>query len=40
MMEEASLASALGLDSKADAETARRLLQLHAGALEGELRGS
>ena len=37
VMEEASLASALGLPSKADAETARQLLQLHAGALQGEL---
>ena len=40
MMEEASLASALGLHSEADAETARRLLQLHAGALQGESHGS
>ena len=40
MMEEASLASALGLDSEADVETARRLLQLHAGALQGESLGS
>ena len=39
-MEEASLASALGIDSEADAETARRLLQLHAGALQGESLGS
>ena len=30
VMEEASLASALGLPSEADAETARQLLQLHA----------
>ena len=40
MMEEVSLASALGLHSEADAETACRLLQLHAGVLEGESRGS
>ena len=39
-MEEASLASALGLDSEVDAQTAHRLLQLHAGALQGELCGS
>ena len=39
-MEEASLASALGLDSEADAETARRLVQLQAGALQGESLGS
>ena len=39
-MEEASLASALGLDSEADAETARRLLQLQAGALQGKSLGS
>ena len=35
-MEEASLASALGLDSESDAETARRLVHLQAGALQGE----
>ena len=40
VMEEASLALALGLDSEADAKTARRLLQLHVGALQGESRGS
>ena len=40
MMEEASLASALGFDFEADAETARQLLQLHVGALQGESRGS
>ena len=40
VMEEVSLASALGLHSKADAETAHRLLQVSAVALEGELRGS
>ena len=40
MMEEASLALALGLYSKADAETAHRLLQLHSSALEGKSRGS
>ena len=40
MMEVASLALALGLDSEADAKTARRLLQLHAGALQGESLGS
>ena len=40
MMEEASLALALGLDSEADVETACRLLQFHAGALQGELHGS
>ena len=39
-MEEASLASALGLDSESDAETARRLVQLQAGALQGESLGS
>ena len=39
-MEEASLVSALGLHSEVDVETARRLLQLHAGSLDGELRGS
>ena len=40
MMEEASLASALGVHSEADAETARRLLQLHASVLQGESCGS
>ena len=40
MIEEASLASALGLDSNSDAKIARRLLQLHAGALQGESRRS
>ena len=40
MMEEASLASALGLVSEVDAETARRLVQLQAGALQGESLGS
>ena len=40
MMEEASLASALGLHFEADAETARRLMQLHVGAIESESRGS
>ena len=39
-MEEASLASALGLDSKSDAKTARRLVQLQAGAFQGESLGS
>ena len=39
-MEEASLALALGLDSESDAETARRLVQLQTGALQGELLGS
>ena len=39
-MEEASLASALGLDSEADAEIARRLVQLQAGALQGKSLGS
>ena len=40
LMDEVSLALALGLHSEADAETARRLLQLHEGALQGESRGS
>ena len=40
MMEEASLASALGLDSEADVKTARRLVQLQAGVLQGESLGS
>ena len=40
MMEEVSLASALGLHSEADAETAQRLLELSSIALEGKLRGS
>ena len=39
-MEEASLALALGLDSEADAETARQLVQLQAGVLQGESLGS
>ena len=39
-MEEASLALALGLDSKSDAETARLLVQLQAGVLQGESFGS
>ena len=40
MMEEVSLASALGLHSEADAETAHRLLQLFLAVLEGKSRGS
>ena len=40
LMEEVSLASALGLHFEADAESAQRLLQLSSRALEGELRGS
>ena len=39
-MEEASLASALGLDSESDVETARRLVQLQAGGLQGKSLGS
>ena len=40
VMEEVSPASALGLHSEADAETAYRLLQLSSAALEGESCGS
>ena len=40
MMEEVSLASALGLHSEAEAESAYRLLQLSAAALEGKSCGS
>ena len=40
MMEEVSLASALGLHSEAEAESAHRLLQLSTAALEGESCGS
>ena len=40
MMEEVSLASALGLHSEAEAESAHRLLQLSAVALDGESHGS
>ena len=39
-MEEASLASALGLDFEADVETTRQLLQLQTGALQDESLGS
>ena len=40
LMEEASLVSALGLTSQADADSAQRLVQLLAVALASELRGS
>ena len=39
-MEEVSLASALGLHSKVDAESAQQLLQLSSLTLEGDSRGS
>ena len=39
-MEEGSLASALGLHSEADAESAQLLVQLSSFVLVGELRGS
>ena len=40
LMEEASLASALGLPSQAGADSAQRLVELSAVALGSELRGS
>ena len=40
LIEEVSLASALGLHSEADAESAQRLVQLFLLALEGKLHGS
>ena len=40
LMEEASLASALGLHSEEDAESAQRLVQLSSLALASEFRGS
>ena len=39
-MEEASLASALGLHSEADAESAQRLVQLSSLVLASKFRGS
>ena len=40
LMEEVSLASALGFHFEADSESTQRLLQLSLLALEGESRGS
>ena len=40
LMEEASFASALGLHSKADADSAQRLVQLSSLALASKFRGS